>query len=160
MVAEKAVDLRMDPKSFSATFTAAIRTIQPIFAQRKREHSNGWKRRKKAKLVSHTAWSGPSAPLFPPTPHCTIQPSNPCQPSPTTHTQTTGRLSHQLIPNHYPYPRLRASSRLRKNYLRLLQAHPQSKSQNSQASQTSALPFFGMIMPISGGSTLEFQNKK
>ena len=29
VVTEKAVDLRVDPKSFSATFTAAIRTIQP-----------------------------------------------------------------------------------------------------------------------------------
>ena len=47
VVAEKAVDLRMDPKSFSATFTAAIRTILPTSILRKKEHSNEWKKIKK-----------------------------------------------------------------------------------------------------------------
>ena len=58
---------------------------------------------KKAKLVSHTAWSGPSAPLFPPTPNLYNPTYQPTQHSPTIHTQTTGHLSHQLTPNRYLY---------------------------------------------------------
>ena len=46
-VAEKVVDLRMDPKSFSAIFTAMIRTILPTSILRKKEHSNEWKKIKK-----------------------------------------------------------------------------------------------------------------
>ena len=126
MVAKKAVDLRMDQKSFSATSTAAIRTIQPIFAQRKREHSNGWKRRKKAKLVSHTAWSGPSALPFPPAP--TLY-------NPTF--QPTPAFTYNPYPNNWPprpptYPKPLSlpppSSQQQAQEVHHRQAHPQSKS--------------------------------
>ena len=117
-----------NPKSFSATFTAAIRIIQPISAQRKKERLSGWKKRKKPNWSATPHGQDLRCRRSRRHPHYTIQHSNPCPPSPTTHTQTTGLLCHQLTPNRSHYPRLRASSRLRKSYLRLLQAHPQSKS--------------------------------
>ena len=115
MVAEKAVDLRTDQKSFSAISTAAIRTIQPIIVQRKREHSNRWKKRKKQNWSATLRGQDLRRCHSRQHPHYTIQPFNPRPPSPTTHTQTIGPLSHQLTPNHSPYLHLRANSRLRKS---------------------------------------------
>ena len=127
-VVEKVVDLRTDQKSFFVNFMAMSRIIQPTSAQIKREHLSEWKKRKRQNWSATLHGQDLRRRHFRRHPHSTIQPSNPRPPSPTTHTQTIGPLSHQLIPNHSHYPHLRVNSRLRKNYLRLLQAHPQSKS--------------------------------
>ena len=39
-------------------------------------------------------------------------------------------------------------------------AHPPKQESQTTNSQLAALPSFGMIMPISGGSTLDFENKR
>ena len=39
-------------------------------------------------------------------------------------------------------------------------AYPPKQENQTTNSQPAALPSFGMIMPISGGSTLEFENKR
>ena len=38
--------------------------------------------------------------------------------------------------------------------------HPPKQENQTTNSQPAALPTFGMIMPISGGSTLDFENKR
>ena len=127
-VVEKVADLRTDLKSSSVISMAMSRIIQPTSAQRKREHLSEWKKRKRQNWSATLRGQDLRRRRSRQHQLYTIQPSNLRPPSPTTHTQIIGHLSHQLIPNHSHYPHPRASSRLRKNYLHLFQAHPQSKS--------------------------------
>ena len=116
------------PKKFFCHFHGNESDHTTNFCPEKKEHLSELKKRKKPNWSATLRGQDLRHHHSHQHPHYTIQPSNPHRPSPTTHTQTTGPLSHQLTPSRYPYLRLRDSSMLRKSYLRPLQAHPQSKS--------------------------------
>jgi hypothetical protein len=113
---------------------------------------------KNAKLVAHTSWPAqqtlqfqPPQPTFNP-PFQTVPtfgynpyPINwqpPQQNQPRLPPPPTAQATQEELPPPPPGPPLK------------------QENQTNQNAQPAALPTFGMIMPISGGSSLEFENKK
>ena len=82
---------------------------------------------------------------------------SPCQPSATTLTRSTGNLRSQTTQGP-PQPTTQATQE--ELPPPLLGPPLKQENQTSQNTQPAVLPTFGMIMPISGGSSLEFENKK
>jgi len=113
---------------------------------------------KKAKLVGHTSW-----------PNQQTQQFQPPQPTFNNSFQAMPTFSHNPYPiNWQPpqqnHPRLPPPPTTQVTQEELPPPPPgpplKQENQTTQNAQPSALPTFGMIMPISGGSSLEFENKK
>jgi hypothetical protein len=114
---------------------------------------------KKAKMINHTAWSGPSAPPYP----SASQLYNPTfQPTPAFFYNPYPNSWPTQPPTYSKPPSLPSSQQQAQEDLPPPPPGqpPKQEPQSSQTTQPAALPTFGMIMPTSGGSTLEFQNKR
>ena len=145
------------PKKFFCHFHGSDSDHTTNFYPEKKRTLERMEEEKKAKLVSHTAWLRPSAPPFPPTSNLynpTYQPS-------LAFTYNTYPNNWPPQPQAYPKPLPLPPPPSQQQAQEELPPPPsgpppKQEPQSSQTSQTSALPSFGMIMPISGGSTLEF----
>ena len=116
------------PKKFFCHFHGSDSDHTTNFCPEKKRTLERMEEEKKAKLVSHTAWSGPSAPPFPPTPNL----YNPTyQPTPAfTYNPYPNNWPPQppVYPKPLPLPPPPSQQQAQESYLRPLQSHPQSKS--------------------------------
>ena len=113
---------------------------------------------KKAKMVEHTNWIAPSNQPYTPT----LPPFNqPFQPVPA--------FSYNPYPANWQPPLQNSQGALSQPPNLNPQENlpppppgppPKEENSNPHQSQPSPLPTFGMIMPISGCSSLEFENKR
>ena len=117
---------------------------------------------KKAKLVGHTTWPQTQQPQQ-------IQYTQPSFVPPQPFTQAylppifNCNYNHSWQPQ--PNPQTQniqptAQAQPTQEQLPPPPAHPPKQENQTTNSQPAALPSFGMIMPISGGSTLDFENKR
>jgi len=117
---------------------------------------------KKAKLVGNTTW--PQTPQA----HQQIQYTQPSFVPPPTFTQAyRPPMFNYNYHNWQPQPNPQTqpsqpSTQAQQNLEQLPPppANPPKQENQTTNSQPAALPSFGMIMPISGGSTLDFENKR
>ena len=113
---------------------------------------------KKAKLVEHTTWPQPPQIQYLPPPPPSFRPAY--RPSTCNYNPYNPNWQHQPAQPQRPPTQPTTKAQNREELPPPPPGLPPKQETQTSSNQPSTLPTFGTIMPISGGSTLDFENKR